>query len=123
MDNVKKFANTAGENPRRQCAKMGLSLWLKKKWLVAQATPAIEVVLVAARGSSQLSPLPPPTPIHSQTSISFNLQLRRRLAFRLHLPSLHYSSFIARIYRATTLSPNLLEEDRAHSSLAFQSLH
>jgi hypothetical protein len=70
----------------------------------------------------QLSPLPP-TPTHSQTSISFNLQVRRRLAFRLHLPSLHYPSFITRIYRATTLSPNLLEEDRAHSSLAFQSLH
>jgi len=65
MDDVKKFANTAGENPRR-CAKMGLKLWLKKKWLVAQATPAIEVVLVAARGSSQLSPLPPLTPTHSQ---------------------------------------------------------
>ena len=53
MDDVKKFANMAGENPRRRCAKMGLKLWLKKKWLVAQATPAIEVVLVAARGSSQ----------------------------------------------------------------------
>ena len=58
MDDVKqnfrKFSNATGENQRRRCAKMGLTLWLKQKWLVvAQATPAIEVVLVAARGSSQ----------------------------------------------------------------------
>lgn len=43
-------------------------------------------------GRARIKPVkssPTPTPTHSQISIPFNLQLRRRLAFRLHLPSLH----------------------------------